>query len=136
MFRIVRSCEQLLGKFPSSPFQSMKTRDLNSVRLMRRGAGPRNRRRGFTPREFVPESLPPNKWKIGGPVLFTVGVGFSFCSVAVTIHEFRQFSGLCICGAAIWEYENFKRNGPNTSLQRRTDSQPFVSQTPIYQPYL
>ena len=125
MFRIVRSCEQILLKFPSSPFQSMKTRDLNSGRLMRRGAEPRNRQRDFAPREFVPESLPLNEWKIVGPVLFTIGVGFSVCSVTVTICEFRQFSGLCICGAAIWEYENFKRNGSKTA----TDSQPFVSQS-------
>ena len=61
----------------------MKTRDLNSGRLMRRGAGPRNRQRGFAPRELVPEPLPLNEWKIGGPVLFTVGVCFVFCDVTV-----------------------------------------------------
>jgi len=74
MFRTVRSCEQILRKLPSSPFQSMKTRDLNSGRLMRRDAAPR---------EFVVECLPLNKWKIGGTVLFTVGVGFCCCGVTV-----------------------------------------------------
>jgi hypothetical protein len=100
----------------------MKTRDLNFVRLMRRGT----------------ISLPFNNWTIGYPALFTVGVCFCFCGVTVVLANSRiptVFRRVCICGAAIWEYENFKRNGSNTSLQRRTDYQPFVSQTPIYQPY-
>ncbi len=67
MFRTVRSCEQILRKFPSSPFQSMKTRDLNYVRLMRRGT----------------ISLPFNNWTIGYPALFTVGVCFCFYRVIV-----------------------------------------------------
>ena len=83
MFRIVRSCEPILRKFPSSPLQSMKTRDLNSGWLMRRGAGPRNRQRDFAPKKFLPEHIPLTKWKFGGQVLYTIGVGFCFCGFTV-----------------------------------------------------